>query len=92
MAKRRKQTRRVIATSNRHPGGAPRTHQSCPLGERIEELAAACRLTLPEVAERAGISVSGMNDIRRGRFRPRLDTLDKIADVLGVSSGRLISG
>jgi transcriptional regulator with XRE-family HTH domain len=44
------------------------------------------------VAERAGISVSGMNDIRRGRFRPRLDTLDKIADVLGVSSGRLISG
>ncbi len=92
MAKRPKQTRRVIASPTRHPGGAPRTHQSCPLGERIEALAAARRLTLPEVADLAGISVSGMNDIRRGRFRPRLDTLDKIADVLGVSSGRLISG
>lgn len=92
MARDRRKTRRVVSTTTRHPGGAPRTHRSCPLGERIESLAAARSLTLPEVAERAGLSISGMNDIRRGRFRPRLDTLDRIADVLGVSPARLLTG
>ena len=91
MAKRPKQTRRVIASPTRHPGGAPRTHQSCPLGERIEALAAARRLTLPEVAERAGISPVSMNDIRRGRFRPRLDTLDRIAAALKVEAAALLA-
>lgn len=89
MATKRSKTRRVIAT--RHAGGAPRTHRSCPLGERIEALAAVRRLTLPEVAERAGISTSGMNDIRRGRFRPRLDTLDRIAEALAVEPAVLLA-
>ena len=90
MAKRRSKTRRMVATG-RHPGG-PRTHGSCALGERIEHLAAARGLSLPEIAEQAGISRAGMNDIRRGRFRPRLDTLDRIAGVLRVEAAALLSG
>ena len=90
MGRKRGKTRRMIAT-DRHPGG-PRTHDSCPLGERIENLAAAQGLTLPQIAEHAGISRAGMNDIRRGRFRPRLDTLDRIAKALRVESAVLLSG
>lgn len=91
MARRRGNSRRVVSTTTRHPGGAPRTHRSCPLGERIESIAAARSLTLPEVAERAGISPVSMNDIRRGRFRPRLDTLDRIAAALSVDAAYLLA-
>lgn len=80
------------AADKPRPAGGPRTHTSCPLGEQIERLGAARGLTLPAIAERVGLSRAGMNDIRRGRFSPRLDTLDRIAEVLGVTISALLEG
>lgn len=91
MGRRARKTSRVTKAPARHPGGAPRTHQSCPLGRRIEALVAARQLTLTDLAEHVGLSRSGLNDIRRGRFRPRLDTLDRIAVVLGVPPAALLA-
>jgi len=93
MTRRRANSRRVIATTTRHPGGAPRTHRSCPLGERIEKFAAARGMTLTDLAESVGLSRSGLNDIRRGRTpTPRLGTLAAIAETLRVPLDRLIAG
>lgn len=93
MARDRRKTRRVVSTTTRHPGGAPRTHRSCPLGERIEELAAARRLTLPEVAERAGVTRQALNRIRNGLTRnPSFLTLSSVARALGTTVDRLSAG
>lgn len=89
MPARRAKTRKMVA---RHAGGAPRTHESCPLGKRIEELAAARGLTLIDVAGIAGLHAVSMNDIRRGRYSPRLETLGRIASALRVQPADLLSG
>lgn len=63
---------------------------SCVLGEVIDKLAAARRMSFPEVAEGVGISLQALHKIRRGDIRPRLQTLERIADVLEVGPGRLL--
>lgn len=37
-------------------------------------------LTLEQVSERTGLSVSFLSDIERGRSQPSLDTLEKLAE------------
>jgi len=83
--------KRPAAKRKKNPGARPRIHQSCLLGLVIERMAKARGLTLPDLAAAVGITSVGMNDIRRGRFRPRLDTLERISDVLEVAPGRLLS-
>lgn len=40
-------------------------------------------LTLKEVAERSGLSISYISDIERARTMPSIETLSKLADVYG---------
>jgi len=93
MAKKRqaaKSTSKARAPLKRPGAGRPRAHRSCLLGETIDKLARARGLSWPMVAKRAKITLVGLHAIRRGRIRPRLDTLERIADVLEVGPGRLL--
>lgn len=71
------------------------------LGSELRRLRKKQRLTLANVGKETNLSVSFLSDVERGRTRPSLDTLEKLAacynvsvkDVLldteyGVSSGK----
>lgn len=62
------------------------------LQDRLKELRTNKDLTLKGVAERSGLSVSYLSDIERGRTTPTLNTLEAIADALGMSVIDLLSG
>lgn len=62
------------------------------LHDRVKELRANKDLTLKEVAERSGLSVSYLSDIERGRTTPTLNTLELIADALEMSVLDLLTG
>lgn len=56
------------------------------IGERITALRAQRKLSLQEVADRAGISKSHVWDLEQGNARnPTIDTAVRIASALGVS-------
>ncbi len=93
MAKRPKQTRRVIATPPRHAGGRPRQHASCKLGQRIEELASVRGLALDDLASSSGVTFSTLHRIRSGQVRnPSAATLCALATALEVPVDRLTAG
>ena len=54
------------------------------IGAQLRDLRKAKRLTLQEVAEAAGISVSYLSQIERNVSRLPIGVLKKLADVLGV--------
>ena len=54
------------------------------VGKRIKERRKTLRVTQPQVAELANISVNTLYKIERGQANPTLETLTKIADVLGM--------
>jgi len=54
------------------------------VGKSIKERRKTLRVTQPQVAELADISVNTLYKIERGQANPTLETLTKIADVLGV--------
>ncbi len=49
------------------------------------------RLTIESLAKRAGLSYSAVADIERNKVTPNLDTLHRIAGVLGYCSSDLLS-
>jgi predicted ATPase/transcriptional regulator with XRE-family HTH domain len=52
----------------------------------LRQLRKAARLTQAELAERAGLSVRGLNDLERGaRLTPRRETLALLGDALGLA-------
>ncbi|HUB06888.1 MAG TPA: helix-turn-helix transcriptional regulator [Myxococcales bacterium] len=55
------------------------------LGVRIRRLRRRRAMSQEELAERAGISVSFLSMLERGRRLPHLETVVKLADVLGVT-------
>jgi len=57
---------------------------------RIRELRERHRLTQEELCEAAGVSVDAINRIENGKRRPTLDTVEKIARALGVSTKDLL--
>lgn len=61
------------------------------LGRKIRELRKAKHLSLKQVAEGAGVSVSLVSQIENDRVDPSLSTLRKIAVALGVPVFSLIS-
>lgn len=82
----------MATASQRHPGGRPRKLRRCPIGEKIERLAAARVMHLDEVAEKAGISLVALHLICTGRTKsPKLDTVKAIAAALGVKIDKLAS-
>ncbi len=54
------------------------------LGKQIKERRKMLRVTQAQVAELAEISVNTLYKIERGQANPTLETLNKIADILGL--------
>ncbi len=55
------------------------------LGSELRRLRKSRRLTLANVAKETELSVSFLSDVERGRTKPSLDTLEKLAACYGVS-------
>jgi transcriptional regulator with XRE-family HTH domain len=62
------------------------------LKDRVRELRTGQNLTLRNLAETTGLSVSYLSDVERGRTNPSLKTVDLLADALGVSVNGLLTG
>ncbi len=62
------------------------------LKDRVRELRTGQNLTLRNLAEATGLSVSYLSDVERGRTNPSLKTVDLLADALGVSVNSLLTG
>lgn len=54
------------------------------LGEQIRNRRKVLRITQPDLAELAGISVNTLYKIERGQANPTVQILTKIADILGL--------
>ncbi len=54
------------------------------VGKSIKERRKILRVTQPQLAELAGVSINTLYKIERGQANPTLATLTKIANVLGM--------
>lgn len=63
-----------------------------PLGDRLRDLRTEAGLTLSQLSERSGVSVSYLNDIEHGRTVPSLGRLQDIAVALGLNASSLLVG
>ena len=54
------------------------------LGKSIKVRRKALRITQPDLAEMAGISVNTLYKIERGQANPTMKILSKLAEVLGM--------
>ena len=62
------------------------------LGQRIRALRHEQKLTLANLAARAAMSVSYLNDIEHDRTRPSLDLLVRISRALGLQVVEVMRG
>lgn len=60
------------------------------LGEELRRLRRYRQLTLSVVGMQTGLSVSFLSDVERGRTKPSLDTLQKLADCYGVAMNDIL--
>lgn len=60
------------------------------LGEELRRLRRYRQFTLSVVSEQTGLSVSFLSDVERGRTKPSLDTLQKLADCYGVTMNDIL--
>src|SRR4051812_35263730 len=67
------------------PSSAADVTNDVDVGERLRTLRSLRRLTLREVAERAGLSESFLSQVERGRASASIAPLRRIADALGVA-------
>lgn len=63
------------------------TLEAPPVGARLRELRNGRRLTLKEVAARAGVTEGFLSQVERGRASPSLKTLQAVANALGLEPG-----
>lgn len=54
------------------------------LGEQIKERRKVLRITQPDLAEMAGVSVNTLYKVERGQANPTVEILNKIAAILGM--------
>ena len=54
------------------------------IGEQIKLRRKELRITHPDLAEIAGVSVNTLYKIERGEANPTLEVLEKLLDVLGL--------
>ena len=54
------------------------------IGESIKARRKTLRVTQPQLADLARVSVNTLYKIERGQANPTLDTLEKIANILGM--------
>lgn len=61
------------------------------IGEKIKQLRQSKRISISELAERAGVAKSYLSSIERNlQTNPSIQFIEKIGDVLGVSVNELI--
>lgn len=65
---------------------------SMTLGERLRWLRERSSMTLETVARIAGISISYLSDLERGRTQPSLWVLFKLSIVYGITASELLHG
>lgn len=53
-------------------------------GNQIKERRKTLKITQPDLAEMAGISINTLYKIERGQANPTFDVLNKITDILGL--------
>lgn len=81
----------ATVSEKRHAGGRPREIRRCPLGRKIERLAAGRGLHIDQVAEAAGIARATLYRILTGGIAsPRLATVQAIAEALSVKLEKLV--
>ena len=66
------------------PSSAADVRNDVDVGVRLRELRGVRRLTLRDVAERAGLSESFLSQVERGRASASIASLRRIADALGI--------
>ena len=54
------------------------------IGKIIRQRRKSLKVTQPDLAELAGISVNSLYKIERGEANPTLDLIEKITEVLGL--------
>lgn len=60
------------------------------IGDKIRRFRKERGLTQSDLADRSGVSFRGLQDIEIGKRTPRADTLEMLAQALGVSPGALL--
>lgn len=58
-------------------------------GKRLRQIRRSADITQEQLAEAVGVSVKFIGNIERGTASPSFETLEKIAEVLGVEVGEL---
>lgn len=71
---------------------AARFEASRLLGERVRAIRVRLGLSQEDVAELAEIHVTNLGKLERGQGNPNLTTLVRLAAVLGVDPGELVTG
>lgn len=61
------------------------------LGTKLKTLRNGCGLTLKQLSEKTGLSISFISDIENGRRNPNLDNLNKLAHALNTTSDKILS-
>lgn len=54
------------------------------IGAQIKGRRKILRITQPDLAEMAGISINTLYKIERGQANPTVEILNKVADILGM--------
>lgn len=59
-------------------------------GQEVRKRRKAMKLTLEQLAERAGMSSNYLGSIERGQVNPSVSTVNAVADGLGIAPGELV--
>jgi transcriptional regulator with XRE-family HTH domain len=62
------------------------------IGKSIKRQRTLVALTQAQLAERAGVTTATVARIERDEIEPRMTTLRKLADALGVEPAELVGG
>jgi DNA-binding XRE family transcriptional regulator len=52
--------------------------------ERVISLRHECEMTQKDLAAKSGITQANISNLEKGRIKPNIDTLKKIADAMGM--------
>jgi transcriptional regulator with XRE-family HTH domain len=61
------------------------------LGVRISQLRLGAGMTQAKLAEKSNLSIDSISRIERGDRAPSLESLEKIAEALGIDPGELLN-
>lgn len=81
-----------MARRGRHPDPGPEAGEAHAISVHLDRVLAERRMTLTELADRAGVTVVNLSVLKNGRARAvRFSTLTAICRVLECQPGDLLS-